>query len=393
MQKTPVSERLHIGIYGRCNSGKSSLVNALTGQEISVVSSQAGTTTDTVTKSMELPEAGAVLLMDTPGLDDATDLGTMRMEAAMKTLDRTDIAVLLFNGHDDIGLEKRLLEEFDRREIAVITVLSGCDRIVSVSEAAVRIHDLTGRKPICVSSVTGEGLPELRKAIAGCTIKEDRLLTAGLCEKGDTVLLVMPQDSQAPKGRLIQPQVQTIRELLDRGCTPVCCTPETMERALAALSDAPSLIITDSQVFDTVWKMKPEASPLTSFSILFARYKGDIGEFIRGAELISRLTEDSRILIAEACTHVPQHEDIGRVKLPALLRRKIGKKVQIDIVGGSDFPDSLEDYDLIIHCGACMFTRRHVMTRVAMAREANIPITNYGTAIAALTGILDKVVY
>lgn len=393
MQKTPVSERLHIGIYGRCNSGKSSLVNALTGQEISVVSSQAGTTTDTVTKSMELPEAGAVLLMDTPGLDDATDLGTMRMEAAMKTLDRTDIAVLLFNGHDDIGLEKRLLEEFERRGIAVITVLSGCDRIVSVSEAAVRIHDLTGRKPICVSSVTGEGLPELRKAIAGCTIKEDRLLTAGLCEKGDTVLLVMPQDSQAPKGRLIQPQVQTIRELLDRGCTPVCCTPETMERALAALSDTPSLIITDSQVFDTVWKMKPEASPLTSFSILFARYKGDIGEFIRGAELISRLTEDSRILIAEACTHVPQHEDIGRVKLPALLRRKIGKNVQIDIVGGSDFPDSLEDYDLIIHCGACMFTRRHVMTRVAMAREANIPITNYGTAIAALTGILDKVVY
>lgn len=393
MQKEPISERIHIGFYGRCNSGKSSLINALTGQSVSIVSEQAGTTTDVVSKSMELPGIGAVVLLDTPGMDDNTTLGVHRTQAAVKALDRTDIAVLLFGESDDVDVEMELVAEFERRDIVCIPVLAGCDRVVNVVERKKVIQEKTGRDVIPVSSVTAEGLEALRKAIATYAAKEERLLTSGLCESGDLVLLVMPQDSQAPKGRLIQPQVQVIRELLDRGCTPLCCTLETMAAALKQLSDAPALIITDSQVFNSVWKMKPEQSALTSFSILFARYKGDISEFIRGAEVLESLTENSRVLIAEACTHVPQHEDIGRIKLPALLRRKVGEGLEIDIVGGADFPESLETYDLVIHCGACMFTRHHVMSRVAKAREAGIPITNYGTALAALTGILDKVVY
>ena len=377
------SERIHIGFFGRCNSGKSSLINALTGQSVSIVSDIAGTTTDTVSKAMEMPGVGAVTLLDTPGLDDTSALGDLRVATAWKALDKTDIAVVLYNDQNDRSLEDILCEEIVRRNIAIIKVLAACDRATAVNDAEL----------LPISSVTGEGLEMLRQRIAECSKKDELMLTAGLCQSGDTVLLVMPQDSQAPKGRLIQPQVQTIRELLDRGCIPVCCTPDKMETALKALGEDPKLIITDSQVFKAVWEMKPAGSRLTSFSILFARYKGDIAEFVKGAKTIENLTESSRVLIAEACTHVPQHEDIGRVKLPALLRKKAGQQLHIDIVSGADFPDVLEGYDLIIHCGACMFTRRHVMSRVARAREAGIPITNYGTALATLTGILDKVVY
>ena len=383
------SERIHIGFFGRCNSGKSSLINALTGQNVSIVSEVAGTTTDTVSKAMEMPGVGAVTLLDTPGLDDGTALGGLRVAAAWKALDKTDIAVVLYNDGADDAIEMELCEELKRRDIAVIRVLTGCDRIQDPGRTAAA----KGGDILQLSSVTGEGIDELRKRIAACYTREEHLLTAGLCDRGDIVLLVMPQDSQAPKGRLILPQVQTIRELLDRGCVPICCTPDRMQTALAALGESPKLIITDSQVFDQVWRMKPEGSDLTSFSILFARSKGDINEFAAGAALIGSLTEDSRILIAEACTHVPQHEDIGRVKLPALLRKKAGPGLNIDIVSGNDFPDDLKGYDLVIHCGACMFTRRHVMSRVAKARNAGIPVTNYGTALAALTGILDKVVY
>lgn len=377
------SERIHIGFFGRCNSGKSSLINALTGQSVSIVSDIAGTTTDTVSKAMEMPGVGAVTLLDTPGLDDTSALGDLRVAAAWKALDKTDIAVILYNDLKDRSLEDLLCEELARRNITMIKVLSACDKTTAGNDAEL----------LPISSATGEGLEKLRQRIAECSKKDELKLTAGLCHSGDTVLLVMPQDSQAPKGRLIQPQVQTIRELLDRGCIPVCCTPDKMGTALKALGEAPKLIITDSQVFKTVWEMKPAGSRITSFSILFARYKGDIAEFVKGAKVIESLTESSRVLIAEACTHVPQHEDIGRVKLPALLRKKAGQLLHIDIVSGADFPDVLEGYDLIIHCGACMFTRRHVMSRIAKAREAGIPITNYGTAIATLTGILDKVAY
>jgi [FeFe] hydrogenase H-cluster maturation GTPase HydF len=235
------------------------------------------------------------------------------------------------------------------------------------------------------------GIEELRAAITAAYRSEERLITEGFCKAGDRVLLVMPQDKSAPKGRLIQPQVQTIRELLDRGCIPICCTPERMAEALAALATPPELIITDSQAFEAVYTLKPAASVLTSFSILFARYKGDISLFTEGVKALGRLTPTSRILIAEACTHTPQNEDIGRVKLPRILRKKFGEGLHIDIVGGANYPEDLTPYDLVIHCGACMFNRRHVLTRIERARKQGVAITNYGVILAALSGILDRV--
>ena len=392
MQQTPQSERLHIAFFGRCNSGKSSLINALTGQNIAVVSNVSGTTTDPVSKPIELPGLGACVLIDTPGYDDTSILGEQRIAQTTKVVDKTDIAVLLFTEQcgDD---ERRWIAEFRAREIPIIAVLSQCDRLADVESLVKAIESDTKLKPIAVSSTQGEGLPALREALAAAGMREERTILQGLVSEGDTVLLVMPQDASAPKGRLIQPQVQTIRELLDRRCTVVSCTTEGMPAALASLAQPPHLIITDSQVFDAVYKLKPEASRLTSFSVLFARYKGDITTFVAGAKKLSQLTENSRILIAEACTHVPQNEDIGRVKLPAMLRRKFGAGLHIDIVSGHEFPQDLTDYDLVIHCGACMFNSRHVLNRIARARIQDVPITNYGITIAALTGILDRIEY
>lgn len=392
MQQTPQSERLHIAFFGRCNSGKSSLINALTGQNIAVVSNVSGTTTDPVSKPIELPGLGACVLIDTPGYDDTSILGEQRIAQTTKVVDKTDIAVLLFTEQwgDD---ERRWIAEFRAREIPIIAILSQCDRLADVESLVKAIESDTKLKPIAVSSTQGEGLPALREALAAAGMREERTILQGLVNEGDTVLLVMPQDASAPKGRLIQPQVQTIRELLDRRCTVVSCTTEGMPAALASLAQPPHLIITDSQVFDAVYKLKPGASRLTSFSVLFARYKGDITTFVAGAKKLSQLTENSRILIAEACTHVPQNEDIGRVKLPAMLRRKFGAGLHIDIVSGHEFPQDLTDYDLVIHCGACMFNSRHVLNRIARARIQEVPITNYGITIAALTGILDRIEY
>ena len=351
MQQTPQSERLHIAFFGRCNSGKSSLINALTGQNIAVVSDVSGTTTDPVSKPIELPGLGACVLIDTPGYDDTSLLGEQRIAQTTKVVDRTDIAILLFTEQwgDD---ERRWIAEFRAREIPIIAVLSQSDRLESIDTLVHTIEVDTQLKPIAVSSTQGNGLPALREALAAAGMREERTILQGLVSEGDTVLLVMPQDASAPKGRLIQPQVQTIRELLDRRCTVVSCTTEGMPAALAALAQPPHLIITDSQVFDAVYKLKPDASRLTSFSVLFARYKGDITTFVAGAKKLSQLTENSRVLIAEACTHVPQNEDIGRVKLPAMLRRKFGAGLHIDIVSGHEFPQDLTGYDLVIHCGA-----------------------------------------
>ena len=392
MNSTPHSERTNIAIFGRCNSGKSSLVNALTGQDVAIVSDKVGTTTDPVVKAMEITGVGACVIIDTAGIDDDSALGRERVARSCKMLERTDIAVLLFT-EDEPTVEIGWLKDIRRQNIAVVAVLSQCDRIAEPEAVAANIEKLCGLKPICISSLTGEGLEELRAALLRLTSQQEQLLTEGFCEAGDTVLLVMPQDEQAPKGRLIKPQVQTIRELLDRGCNALCCTADGMESALKALAEAPRLIITDSQVFDRVYQLKPEASALTSFSVLFARYKGDIDLFVEGAEKLLSLSPTAHILIAEACTHTPQHEDIGRVKLPRLLRRKLGEELKIDIVGGADFPEDLTPYDLVIHCGACMFNRRHVMSRVGRAIEQGVAITNYGIAIAALTGILDRVKY
>ena len=392
MNSTPHSERTNIAIFGRCNSGKSSLVNALTGQDVAIVSDKVGTTTDPVVKAMEITGVGACVIIDTAGIDDDSALGRERIARSRKMLERSDIAVLLFT-EDEPEVEIEWLKDILGQKIAVVAVLSQCDRIAEPEAVAANIEKRCGLKPICISSLTGEGLEELRAALLRLTSQQEQLLTEGFCEAGDTVLLVMPQDEQAPKGRLIKPQVQTIRELLDRGCNALCCTADGMESALKALAEAPRLIITDSQVFDRVYQLKPEASVLTSFSVLFARYKGDIDLFVEGAKKLLSLSPTAHILIAEACTHTPQHEDIGRVKLPRLLRRKIGEELMIDIVGGADFPADLTPYDLVIHCGACMFNRRHVMSRVGRAFEQGVAITNYGIAIAALTGILDRVKY
>lgn len=392
MNSTPHSERTNIAIFGRCNSGKSSLVNALTGQDVAIVSDKVGTTTDPVVKSMEITGVGACVIIDTAGIDDDSALGHERVARSRKILERTDIAVLLFT-EDEPTVEIEWLKDILGQKIAVVAVLSQCDRIVEPEVVVANIEKQCGLKPICISSLTGEGLEELRAALLRLTSQQEQLLTEGFCEAGDTVLLVMPQDEQAPKGRLIKPQVQTIRELLDRGCNALCCTADGMESALKALAEAPRLIITDSQVFDRVYQLKPEASALTSFSVLFARYKGDIDLFVEGADKLLSLSPTAHILIAEACTHTPQHEDIGRVKLPRLLRRKLGEELKIDIVGGADFPEDLTPYDLVIHCGACMFNRRHVMSRVGRAKDQGVAITNYGIAIAALTGILDRVKY
>ena len=388
--QTPASERVHIALLGRTNAGKSAMLNCLAKQDVAIVSDTPGTTTDPVQKPMELTGMGAVVIIDTPGLDDNTTLGKERMARTSKMLDRTDIAVVLFTD-EGIDTELRIIEECRTREIPVVAALNQVDRIANREALMARIEEATKLRAIATSTTTGEGIEALREAIIETRPSEERLITEGFCKAGDRVLLVMPQDKSAPKGRLIQPQVQTIRELLDRGCIPICCTPDRMAEALAALATPPELIITDSQAFNEVYQLKPEASTLTSFSILFARYKGDIALFTEGVKALKGITEASRILIAEACSHTPQNEDIGRVKLPRLLRKRFGEGLTIDIVGGADYPEDLTPYDLVIHCGACMFNRKHVLSRVERARKQGVAITNYGVILAALTGILDRV--
>ena len=371
MKSVATSERVHIAIFGNCNSGKSSLLNAIAGQSVAVVSDVAGTTTDIVSKSIELPNIGAAILIDTPGLDDNTELGRLRTAQSYKALPKTDIAIVL------LPVEQALLDRLHSLEIPVIKVHSKCD--LNPTQ--------TSDDAIAISSTTGEGISQLLDTIARTISNEERYITEGICSAGDTVLLVMPQDSSAPKGRLIKPQVEVIRELLDRGCTPICCQPEGMATALSALVSPPKVIITDSSVFAAVKPLVPQGVTLTSFSILFARYKGDIELFREGAKHLLSLPANAKILIAEACSHIPQSEDIGRVKLPRLLRKKLGEGITIDIVGGADFPEDLTKYDIIIHCGACMFNRRYVLSRISQAKMQGVAMTNYGVAMAAMLGI------
>ena len=414
LNDTPRANRLHIGIYGRRNAGKSSLINALTGQDIALVSSAPGTTTDPVFKSMELHPIGPVVFIDTAGFDDEGELGRLRVERTQDVVNRTDIAVVVIDGTsiDDLSREKVWMNQLEARKVPVIIAVNKCEQMVarpgtgsqtdcrSEAEkdrlAAEKISAALGeRQVIMVSAAEKKGLEELRKAIEN-SVPEDYLrekILGDLIDENGLALLVMPQDIQAPKGRLILPQVQTIRELLDKKCTAVATTADGLDRALASLNRDPDLIITDSQCFNLVYEKKPAGSDLTSFSVLFAAYKGDIGKFVEGASLLDEMTENSKVLIAEACTHVPLSEDIGREKIPNLLRRKFGKGMQIVNVCGNDFPspDALKEFDLIIHCGACMFNRKHVMNRIAAAEAAGVPITNYGVVLAKLGGILDKI--
>lgn len=394
MQDTPRANRLHIGLFGKRNSGKSSLINALTNQETALVSDVAGTTTDPVYKAMEIHGIGPCVFIDTAGLDDEGELGALRIRQTMRAMERTDVALLVCTG-DNIEKElewNRLLKE---KNIPVIWILNKVDLLADATATVRSIEKKCGQVPLAVSARTKQGMEDIRRSLIAKLPDEtmSQGIVGRLVKEGDTVMLVMPQDIQAPKGRLILPQVQTIRELLDRKCLVMSCTTDKIDQMLQALMQPPSLIITDSQVFKTVYEKKPAASRLTSFSVLFAQYKGDINYFIEGANAIGCLTENSHILIAEACTHAPLAEDIGRVKIPNMLRKKFGAGLQIDHVSGTDFPEDLSKYDLVIHCGACMFNRKYVLSRVAQARNQHIPMTNYGVTIAYLTGILDKIDY
>ena len=400
---TPNANRLHIALFGKRNSGKSSLINALTGQDTALVSDTPGTTTDPVQKAMEIHGIGPCLFIDTPGFDDEGELGNRRIERTWKAVEKTDIALLLCagggsaeeTGEPDFTEELHWLEQLKAKNIPTILIINKADIRKNTASFAIRIKETFGSQPIPVSAKEKTGVELIRQAILE-KLPEDfdqQSITGSLVTEGDLVLLVMPQDIQAPKGRLILPQVQTIRELLDKKCLIMSCTTDKLRETLQALSRPPKLIITDSQVFKTVYEQKPEESRLTSFSVLFAGYKGDIRYYVKSASAIGSLTESSRVLIAEACTHAPLSEDIGRVKLPHLLRKRIGEKLSIDIVAGTDFPQDLTPYSLVIHCGACMFNRKYVLNRIERARLQNVPMTNYGVAIAFLNGILNQIEY
>ena len=400
---TPNANRLHIALFGKRNSGKSSLINALTGQDTALVSDTPGTTTDSVQKAMEIHGIGPCLFIDTPGFDDEGELGNRRIERTWKAVEKTDIALLLCAGggsaeepgEPDFTEELHWLEQLKAKNIPTILLINKADIRKNTASLAIRIKETFGSQPIPVSAKEKTGVELIRQAILE-KLPEDfdqQSITGSLVTEGDLVLLVMPQDIQAPKGRLILPQVQTMRELLDKKCLIMSCTTDKLQETLQALSRPPKLIITDSQVFKTVYEQKPEESRLTSFSVLFAGYKGDIRYYVKSASAIGSLTESSRVLIAEACTHAPLSEDIGRVKLPHLLRKRIGEKLSIDIVAGTDFPQDLTPYSLVIHCGACMFNRKYVLNRIERARLQNVPMTNYGVAIAFLNGILNQIEY
>lgn len=415
LQDTPRSNRLHIGIFGKRNSGKSSLINALTNQSIAIVSDIAGTTTDPVYKSMEIHGIGPCVFIDTAGFDDTGAIGELRISQTKKVMEKIDIAIMVFThetggGSSDRGTscltlshpypifeisddEIEWIDELKRNKIKVISVINKIDIICNVEAICKYIEDKCKIPVIPVSTITKEGIDEIREELIRSLPAdyENDSITGSLVNESDIVLLVMPQDIQAPKGRLILPQVQVIRELLDKKSIVVSVTTDKLDDALASLKNPPKLIITDSQVFKKVYEKKPEGTMLTSFSVLLAGYKGDLNYFAKSAHAIEHLTEDSKVLIAEACTHAPLSEDIGREKIPMMLRKRIGEGLRVDVASGTDFPDDVSDYDLIIHCGGCMFNRKYVLSRIEKARIAHVPMSNYGVVIAYLSGILDKI--
>jgi len=392
LNETPNANRLHIGFFGKRNSGKSSLINAFTGQNVSIVSEIAGTTTDPVYKAMEIHGIGASVLIDTAGFDDIGELGLIRVEKTKLAAQKADIAVIVFS---DTNIEKELLwyKYFKDKNTPVVMVITKSDTIEDLKLLKNLIAEKTETEPIITSAVDKTGISSLKEALIR-NIPEgygNHSITGSLISEGDMVLLVMPQDIQAPEGRLILPQVQTIRDLLDNKCLILSCTTNALPDALASLKAPPKLIITDSQVFKKVYDQKPKESMLTSFSVLFAAHKGDLPYYAESAKAIDSLNENSRVLIAECCSHAPLAEDIGREKIPNMLRSRFGKNLQVDVVSGTDFPEDLKKYNLIIQCGACMFNRKYVLSRIDRAKMQGIPMSNYGVVIAHLSGILEHV--
>ncbi len=378
-------ERLHIGFFGLRNAGKSSLVNAVTGQSLAVVSDVKGTTTDPVKKAMELLPLGPVVIIDTPGLDDEGELGTLRVEKARGILAKTDLAVLVLDATVGLSdLDRELVALFQQRKTPYVIVHNKADLLENAPELPA--------DAMYASARTGLGVHELKERLGAFAkgIKKEKILCSDLFDAGDPVVLVMPIDESAPKGRLILPQQLTLRDILDHHGIPVCCQDTELKATLAALAKKPALVITDSQAFKRVSADTPEDIPLTSFSILMARYKGELGMLVQGADALAQLRDGDRVLISEGCTHHRQCNDIGTVKIPGLIRKYSGASPEFSFTSGGEFPADLSEYRVVVHCGGCMLNETEMKHRMRICAEAGVPMVNYGVALAAMNGILER---
>ena len=386
MNNTPSSERLHIGIFGKRNAGKSSVINALTGQYLAIVSDVKGTTTDPVLKSMELLPVGPVVIIDTPGLDDVGELGELRVKKAYQMLNKTDIALVVIDVTIGFDMaDAQIIEAIEKKKIPYII-------IYNKSDLQERRNVGNGTDCVWVSTITGENIEELKRMIVNAVSKEEnsKRIVGDLIQPLDFIVLVVPIDSSAPKGRLILPQQQTIRDILEAGAVPIVVKDTELSETLDKLQVKPSLVITDSQVFGKVAQIVPSDVPLTSFSILIARYKGDLETVVHGACALDELQDGDVVLISEGCTHHRQCEDIGTVKLPKWILEYTEKNVRFEFTSGTEFPDDLSNYKMVIHCGGCMLNEREMKYRLKCAEDQNVPMTNYGTAIAHMKGILGR---
>lgn len=397
MTHTPTGERVHIAFFGRRNAGKSSLMNAFTGQELSVVSPSGGTTTDAVNKAMELLPLGPVVLIDTPGLDDQGELGEKRVGKAREVMRKADIAVIVADAREPLGdLERELLSSFEKRNIPCLVAYNKADLCQELPEMAGGLTHRadapeTGGNALYVSAKTGLHIHELKERVAAMLPKEEeRTLVGDLVEAGDVAVLVVPVDSGAPKGRLILPQQQALRGLLDKGAAGVVCRDTELRETLGKLSAPPKLVITDSQVFGKVSEIVPDSVPLTSFSILMARYKGDLPLLAAGVKAVEELRDGDKVLICEGCTHHRQCEDIGTVKIPNMIRRYTKTEPSFSFTSGVDFPTDVSCYKLVIHCGGCMLNRKEMLYRLDRCREQGVPVVNYGVLLAYLNGIFGR---
>lgn len=380
------AERVHIGFFGQCNAGKSSVVNAITGQDLSVVSDKSGTTTDPVRKSMELLPIGPVEIIDTPGLNDDSGLGELRIKKAKQILELTDIAVLIVDSRKGLcPADNELIDIFKSKSLPYVVVLNKADLLNTVP-------DVNTPDTIYVSATNGYNINELKNMIGSLAknSEKEKYIVSDLLNSGDIVVLVIPIDSSAPKGRLILPQQMTIRDLLDKGCTVVSCRDTELKQTLSVLAQKPKMVITDSQVFEKATKIVPDDVMLTSFSVLMARYKGELETLVNGAAKLSQLKDSDKVLISEGCTHHRQCNDIGTVKMPAWIKNFSGKNIEFVFTSGGTFPDNINDFALVVHCGGCMLNEKEMKRRIAFADEHGVPIVNYGVAIAHMNGILAR---